>query len=64
MAELNTISFQLAPHWKPFDNRNPPPTIALALSSSREKPSVWIEPSKSKIVQIRAAEIVPSERYI
>ena len=29
----------------------------------KEKPDVWIEPSKSKIVQIKAAEITQSEKY-
>ncbi|KAK3736164.1 hypothetical protein QZH41_015551 [Actinostola sp. cb2023] len=28
-----------------------------------EKPDVWIEPSKSKIVQIKATEIIPSQRF-
>ena len=28
----------------------------------QERPDVWIEPSQSKIVQIKAAEIVPSDK--
>lgn len=28
----------------------------------QEKPDVWIEPSKSKIVQIKAAEIITSDK--
>ena len=28
----------------------------------QEKPDVWIEPSKSKIVQIKATEIITSDK--
>ena len=31
-------------------------------SCIQEKPDMWIEPWNSQIVQIRAAEIVPSDR--
>ena len=32
--------------------------------SAQEKPDVWIEPSKSKIVQIKAAEIITSDKQV
>ena len=63
MAELKEVGRQLSEHWRPFDPLAPPPCIALATSSYREKPDVWLAPSKSKIVQIRAAEIVTSARW-
>ena len=28
----------------------------------KEKPDVWIEPSKSRIVQVKATEIIASEK--
>lgn len=64
MAELKEVGRQLSEHWRPFDPMAPPPCIAIATSSHREKPDVWLEPSKSKIVQIRAAEIVSSARWV
>ena len=31
---------------------------------NKEKPDVWIEPSKSKIVQVKATEIISSDKYV
>lgn len=31
---------------------------------NKEKPDVWIEPSKSKIVQVKATEIINSDKYV
>ncbi|CAB3987149.1 DNA ligase 4 [Paramuricea clavata] len=60
--ELKELCRQLHPHWRKFDINKPPSIIELP-HGYKEKPDVWIEPSKSKIVQIKAAEIVPSDNY-
>ena len=52
---------KLKAHWRQFDTRKSPDSIVLA-PGFKEKPDLWIPPSKSCIVQIRAAEIVVSER--
>ncbi|XP_031573134.1 DNA ligase 4-like [Actinia tenebrosa] len=62
LDELRELGNKLKPHWQPFKTNKPPQNIALA-PGFKEKPDVWIEPSKSKIVQIKAAEIIASDRY-
>jgi DNA ligase-4 len=61
LTELRDLGLKLKPHWQKFDAKRVPDCLALP-AGSREKPDVWIPPSKSCIVQIRAAEIVTSER--
>lgn len=60
--ELSDFNNKLVDHWKIFDKKNPPTNIILA-SGFKEKPDAWIEPSKSCIVQIKAAEIIESDRF-
>lgn len=60
--ELRELDQQLRPHWNAFDTKKPPESIILA-PGFKEKPDVWIEPSKSKIVQIKAAEIITSDKF-
>ncbi|XP_076100664.1 DNA ligase 4-like isoform X2 [Mytilus galloprovincialis] len=60
--ELSAFNLKLVDHWKTFDKKNPPTNIILA-SGFKEKPDAWIEPSKSCLVQIKAAEIIDSERF-
>ncbi|XP_029633322.1 DNA ligase 4 isoform X1 [Octopus sinensis] len=59
--ELTELNEKLYKHWKKSDE-NPPKSIVLA-PGFKEKPSVWIEPSKSCIVQVKAAEIVSSDKF-
>ncbi|XP_019062433.1 DNA ligase 4 isoform X2 [Fukomys damarensis] len=59
MKELYDLGLKLAKHWKPFHKKAPPSSILCGT----EKPEVYIEPRNSVIVQIKAAEIVPSEMY-
>ncbi|KAM4860192.1 DNA ligase 4 isoform 1-T3 [Thomomys bottae] len=59
MKELYDLGLKLAKHWKPFHRKNPPSCILCGT----EKPEVYIEPCNSVIVQVKAAEIVPSEMY-
>ncbi|XP_005097120.1 DNA ligase 4 [Aplysia californica] len=60
--QLREFNEQLAPHWSVYDKRSPPPHLHLA-SGFKEKPDAWIPPSKSCIVQVKAAEIIESERF-
>ena len=57
--ELQDFNLKLKNKWQPFDKKNPPKHLSLTY----EKPEVWIEPKDSLIVQIKAVEIVSSERY-
>lgn len=59
MKELYDLGLKLAKHWKPFHKRAPPSSILCGA----ERPEVYIEPWNSVIVQIKAAEIVPSDMY-
>ncbi|XP_053419432.1 DNA ligase 4 isoform X2 [Nycticebus coucang] len=59
MKELNDLGLKLAKHWKPFNKKAPPSSILCGT----EKPEVYIEPCNSVIVQVKAAEIVPSDMY-
>ncbi|XP_069127951.1 DNA ligase 4-like [Argopecten irradians] len=60
--ELGEFNEKLKDHWKVFDKRNPPTSVILA-SGFKEKPDAWIEPCNSCIVQIKAAEIIDSDRF-
>ncbi|XP_050403534.1 DNA ligase 4 [Patella vulgata] len=60
--ELIDFNKKLADHWQVFDKRNPPDCLQLA-SGFKEKPDAWIHPSKSCIVQVKAAEITDSDKY-
>ncbi|XP_012578606.1 PREDICTED: DNA ligase 4 [Condylura cristata] len=59
MKELYDLGLKLAEHWKPFHRKAPPAGILCGT----EKPEVYIEPRRSVLVQIKAAEIVPSDMY-
>nr|XP_045601538.1 DNA ligase 4-like [Procambarus clarkii]XP_045601539.1 DNA ligase 4-like [Procambarus clarkii] len=54
-SELSDLVDKLSPHTRVSQPRN--------VLVSREKPDVWIDPVKSYVVQVRAAEIVKSELY-
>ncbi|XP_062384175.1 DNA ligase 4 [Sardina pilchardus] len=59
MKELYELGLKLAKHWKVYRKNDPP----AAILCSTEKPEVYIEPSKSVIIQVKAAEIVSSDMY-
>ena len=42
---------------------NKPSLAGFSLEFGREKPDVWIDPRKSVILQVKAAEIVRSDVY-
>ncbi|XP_070569622.1 DNA ligase 4-like [Ptychodera flava] len=62
LKELHDFNRKLSPFLKKFDERKPPRHIVLA-SGNKEKPDLWIEPSKSFVVQIKAAEITKSKQF-
>jgi DNA ligase 4 len=57
--ELKEFNDKLSTKWKTFDKKNPPKHLEF----TSEKPSVWIEPKDSLIVQIKAVEISETDRY-
>eukprot|EP00117_Sycon_ciliatum_P015809 scpid30038/ scgid15513/ DNA ligase 4; DNA ligase IV; Polydeoxyribonucleotide synthase [ATP] 4 len=59
--ELFDLNMQLKSYWKDFNDARPPPW--LQLQGNKMKPDVYIEPSKSKIVQVKAAEIITSDKF-
>ncbi|GAM24471.1 hypothetical protein SAMD00019534_076460 [Acytostelium subglobosum LB1] len=61
-AELSELQKLLDPHWQPFNTSNPPRCLQLA-EPFREKPDVWIDPTRSCALQIKAAQLVPTEKY-
>ncbi|XP_065834565.1 DNA ligase 4-like [Oscarella lobularis] len=62
IEELKQLGRKLEPYWKPFDTNRPPSSVILA-PGFKEKPDVWIEPSDSQIVQIKAAEIIVTDKF-
>ena len=49
-------------YWRVYDTQNPPSFLELA-PPFKEKPDVWIDPKKSKVLQVKAAQLVPSEKF-
>ena len=61
--ELKVLQKMLEKHWRAYDVNSPPAVIEL-VPPFKEKPDVWIEPKKSKILQVKAAQLVPSEKFM
>lgn len=69
---------QLERHWQEFDPKDPPSCFSLS-DTNKDNPHVWIHPSRSisslqfillhgfidrsVILQVRAAQIVVSDKY-
>ncbi|XP_077997197.1 DNA ligase 4-like [Glandiceps talaboti] len=62
LKELHDFNRKLSPFLQRFDERKPPSHLRLA-SGNKEKPDLWIDPSKSFVVQIKAAEIIKSDQF-
>jgi len=60
--ELKDLQTILAPYWKPYNPQDPPAEFLLA-DQCKDKPHVWIEPKHSKVLEVRATQIVLSEKY-
>ncbi|EGD73304.1 hypothetical protein PTSG_05019 [Salpingoeca rosetta] len=67
LKQLREIQARLRPHWKTFNtdprNMSMSRKVRLAMPGFKEKPDVWIEPEESIIVQVKAAEICPTEKF-
>ena len=59
MKELSDFNRKLTNKWSLYDKKDPPKHLAV----TNEKPDVWIKPEDSFIVQIKAVEIVASDKY-
>ncbi|XP_059173254.1 DNA ligase 4-like [Physella acuta] len=60
--QLKDFNAELAEHWKVYNKNNPPKYLELA-SGFKEKPDLWLPPDKSKILQVKASEIIDSDRF-
>jgi DNA ligase-4 len=64
MTTLSIIRNKLRPFWKKYDSKNPPELYGHWKPAQSEKPDVFIDdPSVSIILEVIAAEIVPSETF-
>ena len=64
MTTLSIIRNKLRPFWKKYDSKNPPELYGHWKPAQSEKPDVFIDdPSVSIILEVKAAEIVPSETF-
>ena len=64
MITLNIIRNKLRAYWKKYDSKNPPSLYGNWKPAQSEKPDVYIDdPSVSIILEVKAAEIVPSETF-
>ncbi|KAG8188782.1 hypothetical protein JTE90_009176 [Oedothorax gibbosus] len=60
--ELYELSAKLTDHWKPFNPKKSPSYLIIG-GGRKEQPDLWIEPSKSVIVQVKATEINLSKSF-
>lgn len=51
LKELYELSGKLEQHWQPYNPKKPRPNLIIG-GGRKEQPDVWIEPSKSQIVQV------------
>ncbi|PIK37895.1 putative DNA ligase 4 [Apostichopus japonicus] len=69
LKELHEYNQKLAEHWRPYKKENPPKSFTVykgnkyLWTDKYEKPELYLDPSKSFIVQIKAAEINSSNAY-
>ncbi|CAL1282897.1 unnamed protein product [Larinioides sclopetarius] len=60
--ELYELSGKLGDHWQPYNPKKCPSYLMIG-GGRKEQPDVWIEPSKSVIVQVKASEINRSKSF-
>ncbi|XP_055945641.1 DNA ligase 4-like [Argiope bruennichi] len=60
--ELYELSGKFGDHWQPYNPKKSPSYLVIG-GGRKEQPDVWIEPSKSVIVQVKASEIVRSKGF-
>jgi DNA ligase-4 len=59
--ELGKLQNELREHWRYF-GRDPPNWLRTA-EGAKDIPDVWIDPKFSRVLQIKAAQIIPSDRH-
>ncbi|XP_063901094.1 DNA ligase 4-like isoform X2 [Zophobas morio] len=62
LEDLESMSQKLDRHWIKFSIVRPPHFLELT-EGFKEKPDVVIHPSRSMVVSVKAAEIVPSTKF-
>ncbi|KAJ3206547.1 DNA ligase (ATP) [Dinochytrium kinnereticum] len=62
MAEIEDITHEGEGNWRRYDPKRPP-TWFVHPSTSKERPDMIIAPEHSRVVCVKAAEIVRSEQY-
>jgi DNA ligase-4 len=62
-AELRTLQTTLQNYWRPYNPANPPKCMQLADTGIKDVPNVWIEPKYSRILEVLAEQVTPSEKY-
>lgn len=60
--ELDKLLLQLTPKWKVYDPKKPPEKVVLA-QGHKEKPDLYLDPSDSVVLQIKASELVRSSNF-
>ncbi|KAH7960734.1 hypothetical protein HPB49_022607 [Dermacentor silvarum] len=62
MKELDDLLAKLTTKWKVYDPKKPPGKLVLA-QGLKEKPDLYLEPSDSVVLQIKASELVRSSQF-
>ncbi|KAJ3104667.1 DNA ligase (ATP) [Phlyctochytrium bullatum] len=62
LAEIEEITHEGEGHWRVYDPKRPPPWFVHP-PGSKEKPDMILHPDYSRVVCIKAAEIVKSDQY-
>ncbi|KAI8611855.1 ATP dependent DNA ligase domain-containing protein [Chytriomyces sp. MP71] len=62
LTQIEEIAHESSGHWQPFDPRNPPAWFVHP-PHSKEKPDMIVHPRNSRVVCVKAAEVVESTQY-
>ncbi len=64
LSTLNSIRNKLKPYWKKYDSKMIPSLYGQWIPSINDRPDVYIDnPNYCVILEIKAAEIIPSAYY-
>ncbi|ORY37420.1 ATP-dependent DNA ligase [Rhizoclosmatium globosum] len=62
LSQIEEIAHESAGHWQVYDHTHPPPWFVHP-AASKEKPDMILHPSHSRVVTVKAAEVVESMQY-
>ncbi|KAH7957147.1 hypothetical protein HPB52_015665 [Rhipicephalus sanguineus] len=62
LQELDDLLAKLTSKWKVYNPKKPPEKLVLA-PGHKEKPDLYLEPSDSVVLQIKASELVRSSQF-